>query len=250
MHLNSETIEIQHKLSEYCRTGRYVKINGVNKERASHYRRLVLGNVKNTLERAYPITLEWLNEDEWLKLVDEFFEKHDCQTPKIWELPEEFMDFVVQANYAHKFNKPALNDLLLIEWVEIEVHTAMEKVTLAYQKDVNLLFDKIVLTPEYSLLKLEYPVHALNADEAASKKGEWFIFVFRNRETDSVQFLNISPLHVFVIEKLYEQPQSMESLLPLISSVFGLTDFEPLKVHLQSFLSDLHKKGALLGGLV
>ncbi len=247
MYLNKETVDIQTELASYCKTGIYKPIEGIQESRVNHYRRLVIGNVKSTLERAYPITLEWLLDEEWLLLVNDFFEYHDAQSPKIWELPKEFMEFVKENDYATKLKKNALDDLLLIEWVEIEVHTMTDESVGKYVKEGNLIEDKLVLAPEYRLLRLDYPVHALNGDEAVEKKGDWFIYVFRNRETDGVQFLNISSLHVFVLEKLYEKAQSITSILPVISSIFGLNDVQQLKTHLQSFVSDLKKQGALLG---
>ncbi|WP_066628026.1 HvfC/BufC N-terminal domain-containing protein [Labilibacter marinus] len=242
MYLNKSTIDIQTQLASYCRTGQEQEIEKVSQERVKHYRRLVFSNVKNTLETAYPITLEWLSDDEWLKLVNDFFEMHDAQSPKIWELPKEFMEFVTQNKYAATFNKPALNNLLLVEWVEIEVHTMMDKEWPAVEARGEVL----LLTPEYQLLHLDYPVHIFNGDDAQDKKGDWFIYIFRNRETDGVQFLNISALHVFVLEKLYETPLTLDDLLPIISAVFGLNDMKTLQNHLKTFFSDLRKKGALL----
>ena len=145
MYLKKETLEIQNNLGDYCRTGVYKNIDGVSQERLTHYRRLVFGNVKSVLEKAYPITLEWLSEDEWLILVNDFFEFHDSQSPKIWELPQEFMEFVKTNGYDRKFDKPALNDLLLIEWIEIEVHTMMDIEVAAHRKHGDLLNDALVL---------------------------------------------------------------------------------------------------------
>lgn len=245
MYLNKETIEIQDSLAAYCKTGELQEIENVLNDRVKHYRRLVFTNVKNTLERAYPITLEWLSDEEWDLLVNDFFKSHDAQSPKIWELPKEFMEFAKQNNYANSLNKPALNDLLLVEWVEIEVHTMMD-----IDIDSKMLggdsSEVLVLTPEYNLLRLDYPVHIFNGDDSLDKKGDWFIYIFRNRETDGVQFLNISALHVFVLEKLYENPITLNNLLPIVSSVFGLTDIKALTKHLETFFSDLRKKGALI----
>lgn len=247
MHLNSDTQNIQTKFATYCRTGKYAAIEGVNESRAAHYRRLVFNNIKNVLSQAYPITVEWLPKEDWLMLVNSFFEHHDSKTPKIWQMPCEFMEYVVSKGFSEKMNKPALNDLLLFEWIEIEVHTMADVDVIPYVINGDYLNDTLVLAPEYSLQKLEYPVHILNADQAFQWKGDWFIYVFRDHETGVVQFLNISVLHTFILEKLYEKPQAISEILPYITSIFGLTDMENVKRHLTSFISDLHKKGAVMG---
>ncbi|TLX75356.1 hypothetical protein E9993_10700 [Labilibacter sediminis] len=247
MYLSQETKQLQHKLANYCRTGKYESIEGVSKSRVKQYRRLVFNNVKNTLNQAYPITVEWLSDDDWLFLVNAFFENHDAQTPKIWEMPREFMEYVAESNFSEKLNKPALNDLLLFEWVEIEVHTMTDVQLEPYLLKGDYLYDTLVLAPEYSLQKLSYPVHILNADKAVEQKGDWFIYVFRDVDSGVVQFLNISVLHTFVLEKLYEKPQSLAELLPLVSSIFGFTEESQLKEHVKNFIADLHVKGALIG---
>ncbi len=247
MYLNSETIEIQKSFADYCKSGVYSKIGGVSSNRVSHYRRLVFNNIKNTLEKAYPITEEWLGREEWLKLINEFFRKHEAKSPKIWELPKEFMEFVINENYARKLNKPALNDLLLIEWIEIEVHTMPDEPIPKVDKVNNYINDQLVLNPEYRLIKLDYPVHNYNADDAVNHKGDWFIYIYRDITSKEVLFLNISALHVFLIEKLYDSPTSLEILLPIISSAFGISDIQKIETHLIMFLQDLYLRKVLLG---
>jgi hypothetical protein len=247
MFLNSETIELQEKLALYCRIGIYTKLEGVDENRVAHYRRLVLNNINNTLKQAYPITQEWLTKAEWEVLVQSFFKEHFSQTPKIWEMPKEFMEYVKDKKLAIQLDKPALNDLLLFEWFEIEVHTMPDKEVFFEKEDGNYLKDTAVLNPHYLLHKLDYPVHIFNADNAVAKKGDWFIYLFRHPDTGAVQFLNISALHVFVLEKLYDEPQPLVKVLPLISSVFALHDVDNLKQRIVQFFIDLQKKGAIQG---
>lgn len=247
MYLNQDTQNIQSNLARYCRTGIYTAMEGVSEERVQHYRRLVFNQVKNTLNQAYPITREWLNAEDWMMLIHSFFEHHDSQTPKIWQMPREFMEYVVNKDFSAKLDKPSLNDLLRFEWIEIEVHTMPDVKIKPVELNGDYLKDTLVLAPEYSLQKLEYPVHILNADLAVEKKGDWFVYVFRNLATGVVQFLNISVLHTFILEKLYEKPQPIHKLLPYISSIFGLTDKQQITSHLNNFITDLHKKEAIVG---
>jgi hypothetical protein len=247
MYLNQETINLQSQLADYCRSGVYTPIKGVNSNRVENYRRLVYNNVKNTLEKAYPITLAWLNKEEWEKLVYSYFKLHNSKTPKIWEMPREFMEFVRENKFAVSLDKPALDDLLLMEWIEIEVYCMPDIFIDTGNKSGDNIYDILILSPEYRLMKLDYPVHLLHADKAKEKKGNWFLYVFRNQETGSVQFLNVSMLHVYVLEKQYESPQSIFELLPEISSVFGIADVKQIKDHLCIFVSDLISKGAVIG---
>ncbi len=247
MYLKPDTIEIQNKLAEYCRTGVYSPIKGVDDTRVSHYRRLVFNNINNTLKQAFPITNKWLQESEWLLLVESFFEQHNSQNPKIWQMPKEFMDFVSVYKFCEILKKPTLNDLLKIEWLEIEVYTMPDGIILDHESEGEYLNDHLVLVPEYSLVKMDYPVHKYRAEEAVKYKGDWFVYIFRNQVSGAVVFLDISPLHVFILEKIYEKEQTIFSLLPYISSVFGIHDLNGIKEHIEQFLKDIHNKGAIIG---
>jgi hypothetical protein len=247
MYLNNDTIELQEKLAQYCRTGIFTKLEGVDENRVTHYRRLVFNNINNTLKQAYPITQEWLTKAEWDLLVQSFFKEHLAQTPKIWEMPKEFMEYVKDKKLAYQLAKPSLNDLLLFEWLEIEVHTMPDTDVLFVKDHGDYLKETVVLNPHYCLQHLQYPVHVLNAGEAIHKKGDWFIYLFRHPDTGAVEFLNISALHVFVLEKLYDEPQPFEGILSLVSSVFGIADIEYIRKHFIQFFTDLQNKGAILG---
>ncbi|TAJ13956.1 hypothetical protein DMA11_07125 [Marinilabiliaceae bacterium JC017] len=247
MLLNTETKTIQEKLAGYCRTGEPVEIPGVKHDRLHNYRRLVFNVINSTIQQAYPITREWLPDEEWQYLVNEFFKKHDAQTPQVWKLPFEFYQFISNNHYADELNKPALNDLLWFEWLEIEVHTMPDQIIPDYRSKGNLSSDKLVINPHLVLTKLTYPIHKMGGNEAALHEGLYFILIYRQKDTGNVRFMEISALHVFVIEELLKSPWSIEQLLPDISSLFGLDDYQTLSQHLFHFCSDILDKQILLG---
>ncbi len=245
--LLNETIEIQNKVAKYCKTGLEEEIPGVTKNRLHHYRRLIYNIVDDTMATAFPITKEWLNSDEWDILISDFLAKHQAQTPQVWKLPSEFYSFVKQQNYSVKFNKEALNDLLFFEWIEIEVHTTPDIVVDKFNKQGDLLRDKLVLNPHFRLVQLTYPVHIHHAGIAQEKSGEWYVLVYRNYETNSVHFMQLSLLHLFIIEQLTDSPLSVSDLIPLINVAFGIDDEASLLIHLNPFFEDLLTKTIILG---
>ena len=143
--LTPDTIEIQNKLASYCRTGEEVEIPGVSQNRLRHYRRLVKNVIHNTMKQAFPITHKLLERAEWEEMVDRFFIEHDAQTPKVWELPKEFYEYVKRSGYAKKYDRPYLDDLLYLEWIEIEVHSMPDKNPEDVKHDGNPFQDSVIV---------------------------------------------------------------------------------------------------------
>ena len=245
--LKQETKMIQEKLGEYCRSGEYVEIPGVKGSRLHHYRRLVYNVVDGALETAFPITFNILSEDEWEQMVYNFFSEHDCQTPQLWELPLEFYEYAKEENYAGKYNKPYLSDLLYFEWVEIEVHTMPDAKYPELKKDGDLFRDNIILNDESKIIHLSYPVHNRSVKEAENSKGDYFILSYRVPESGQVRFINLSVLYAYVIERIRQENKPVILLIPEIAERFGIEDLDSLKLNVRRFLNNLLEQSAILG---
>jgi hypothetical protein len=199
------------------------------------------------MSTAFPITKEWLSKEEWDTLVSDFLTNHPAQTPQVWKLPSEFYSFAKQNNYAEKFSKEALNDLLFVEWIEIEVHTTPDITLPGYKKQGKVLIDKLVLNPHFRLIQLTFPVHIHYADMASGKSGNWYVLVYRNQETNVVHFMQLSQLHAFIIEQLSKNPLSVRELIPMINVAFGIDDEATLLSHLKPFVKKLITKTVIVG---
>jgi len=246
MLLKADTKEIQEQLADYCRTGVEKPIAGTRADRLPQYRRLVYNMIKNTMETAFPITEEWLPSEEWESLVYDFFAQHNAQTPSVWKLPQEFVEFVSQADYAEIIQKPALNDLLWFEWLEIEVHTmpdTAEPVTSSSTFTNNV---PLTVNPYFRIQQATYPIHLMHANEAAKHQGQWFILLYREMDSGQVKFIRLSVLHAVLLEKLNDHPQSLQSVLPVLTSLFGITDLQITVDHLSTFCQDMITKGVLI----
>ncbi len=246
MLLKADTKHIQEQLADYCRTGVERPIEGTRADRLPQYRRLVYNMIKNTMTSAFPITEEWLPAEEWDTLVYDFFAQHQAQTPSIWKLPEEFVDFVTGAYYATTFHKPALNDLLRFEWLEIEVHTLPDCDEPLARSKTFTLGSPLTLNPYFRIQQASFPIHLMNAGEAAKHEGQWFILIVREMDSGRVKFIRLSVLHAVLLEKLHEQPQTLQSILPVVTSLFGITDIKTTTDHLSTFCQDMIIQGVLI----
>lgn len=246
MKLKPETIQAQHALADYCRTGKNVKLDGITPNRIHHYRRLVFNVVKNTISQAFPISKKIIG-DHWENLVHNFFVNHNSQTPQVWKLPFEFYEYIKKEKYANKLQLPFLNDLLYFEWIEIEVYTMPDIEINPFEKNGDMLNDALVVNPEFKLMLLEYPVHIFEAQAAVQKKGNFYVLCFREPETGKVKFINLSIFHVFIIERLLNSHNSLSLIIDEAIQFFEIIDTTYLWKNTQRFIQDMMNQKFILG---
>ncbi len=247
MKLQEQTTSAQNNLGIYCRTGKIREIPGINKNRIHHYRRLVFNVVKNTMKQAYPLTLQVMGEEKFTALVHDFFSNHKAQTPQIWKLPNEFYEYALESDFRKKTGKLWLNDLLLFEWIEIEVHTMPDIVSPEFNETGNIMEDILITNPESRLIQLNYPVHIMNVVDAEKNEGNYFVLVSRQKNTGNVNFFNLSLFHAWVYEKITTEKLSVKKLIPQVKVMFGFENEKKLISNLSHFISDLKNKQAILG---
>jgi len=247
MHLHKETITVQEKLGEYCRTGVEPELPGVTPGRIHHYRRLVSNVVKDTLGTAFPITISALGKDIWDLLVQDFFADGIPQTPQVWKLPLEFYRYHADKVTGKSIGKPFLDDLLYFEWMEIEVHTMPDRPYPVYETEGDLFHDIVVFNPEYEIIKLEYPVHIYPVRETIERKGEYYALLYRMPESGHVQFLNLSALNVYMITRLQEEKAPLHEIKNEFARLAGIESGRYLDEALQKFLGDLLERKLILG---
>lgn len=247
MLLKEQTKALQSKLADYCRTGELALTTEVNQKHVHHYRRLVYNIIDDILESAFPVFFDFAPKDLWKELVHDFFSRHNCQTPQVWKVPGEFYEYACQQNWKEKYKLPWLEDLLLFEWIELDIHTMKDEVFPSYKIEGDWNTEVVAINPEYRILSTTYPVHTTApADQNESKKGQFFILIFRQPETGSVQFMDISVLHALTIEKI-EEEKTLPVIINELQTVFNFPDKKSANEHLHTFLKDLSIKGFVLG---
>ncbi len=247
MLLAPETYKIQQKLAQYCRDGKEIKLPGTTDGRLPHYRRLVFNVIKDSMESAFPVTHRYISRKIWDEMLYLFFERHTCHTPQVWKLPFEFYEFAVSANFAEIYQLSFLNDLLYFEWIEIEVYMMEDRPYPDFKPDGDWLNERILINPEYRLIRLNYPVHLMKPTESEAKAGNYFLLLFREQHSGRVQFINLSVLYTFVVENLANTNKKLNEIIRETASLFEIADKKLPQEKLVHFLINLKDKGFILG---
>lgn len=242
-----QTYNDEKLLADWVRTGNPVELNVTRQDGFKQYRRLFRNNIHNTLMQTFPITFEVLSKKEWNKLVDDFFATGKVTDGRIWLMAENFYNFVVDAGYIETFKKPWLNDLLLFEWVEIEVYTMNDIPMEHFLNSGDSLYDVLEINPEYRLINLEFPVHLYAAKQTISKKGSYFLLVYRNPENYKVKFSNLHPLAVVVFEKIRTERKSLKQIIDEMDALQETPIDDTQKHELHLFVKLMLNEKAFLG---
>lgn len=235
-------------MAAYCRTGTLPEIQGLNLDRFQTYRRLILTIVQEHLEAAFPVTFRYLESGIWEEMTQLFLAGHPCQSFQVWLIAEEFYRYVLENKWKEKYKIDFLEDLLKFEWEELRLYNMEDIPSPTYKSsEGDLLSSPLVLHPEFVLMRLEYPVHIFSPDESLKRKGDYILFLFRERETGRIQFMDVSPWHAFLIEQFSERSCSLQELLAEAGSYFPLVNPPELEALSLEFLTHLKKMSFILG---
>jgi uncharacterized protein len=248
MQLLKDTYEQQARLAEYCREGNVPDLIGVKYENLPHYRRLVFNIVSDIIETAYPITYSFLPKETWDKLVYDYFAEHKCKNAQVWRMPLEFYEYCKEKDIAGQLNLPFLNDVLYVEWLELEVHTMEDIEYPAFVAEGDIFNDRIALNPEYKLIQLTYPVHTTAPTSLPGKEGTYFLLIYREKETGNVQFVDLSMLYAYILEQI-SLGELLKDILVEANNLFQLNNISLLKEHAENFIKDLQERKFILGFL-
>ncbi|MCE3228061.1 MAG: hypothetical protein K0S32_2612 [Bacteroidetes bacterium] len=248
--LKKETYSQQSILADYCRTGITPdNLIDINKDNLYQYRRLCYNIAEDIIETAYPITYSFLDNEIWKDLVQTFYSEHKCQTPQVWKMPLEFYGYCKEKNIQEKLNIPFLNDLLYFEWLELEVHTMEDIEYPKVKQEGDWVSDPIAINPENILVKLEYPVHTTApTDGLAEKKGDYFLLIYREKESGNVQFVDLSMFYTYILENL-KNGAILKDILVEANSLFQINDIKLLKDRSLEFINDLKQRNFIIGFL-
>ena len=245
--LYKETIIQQSRLAMYCRTGDLLPIKGLTDNRVQTYRRLVYNVIDDTLQSAFPLTYDLLTTEEWDEIVNLFFSNHACQSTSVWKMPFEFYQFIENSAGELKEKYKFLAELLLFEWTEIEIYMMPDIQYPDYKPNGGWLGEIIAINPEYKILHLNYPVHLKNPNNVTAKDiGEYFVLIFREKESGKVHFLNLSVYFSWLIEKIGTEKEPLVKLFKEAELVFGV-DVKKLFDNTIPFLEELNAKQFVLG---
>ncbi len=219
----------------------------VKKQRMDTYRELFFNNVNSFLAGNFPVIKTLLNDEQWNALVQDFFSRHQCETPYFSEIPEEFIHFL-QHERNNPNDYPFLLELAHYEWVEMALSIAQEECSPMTEQALSHLAEQnIALSPVAWPLAYQYPVQLISPEFLPDIPPEQpsYLVVYRDHQ-DDVHFLEINAMTFHLLQMIAEQPgHSAQSLLQQFAEQSQHPNPEAIMQGGLDILGNLANKGIL-----
>ncbi len=210
--------------------------DGIEDRRMNIYRELLYNNIESFIASGFPVIRDIYSDENWHKMVRDFFAHHQSKSPYFLEISQEFIHYLQNEREPQADDPAGLIELAHYEWVELALHVSDETISME-QVDANgdLLSQCPIFSPVAWPLVYQFPVHTMGPDnlpeEAPAQPS--YLVVYRNR-TDQVKFLEINPVTARLIGLLQEN-----------DSFTGLDAIEHITEEMQHPNPDVVKQGGL-----
>ena len=222
----------------------------IEDRRMEIYRGLLYRNVQGFLASGFPVTRKLYNDEDWHKMVRDFFSNHQSHSPYFKDISKEFIDYLNNEREPQPEDPAFLLELTHYEWLEIAVSFLDVDIDWkTINKQGNLLKEIPVLSPLIQLNRYEFPVHKIKPDFCPETAGEQptYLLVYRDLE-DKVGFMEMNPMTARLVELLANnQDQTSEEILQGLAKEIPSLD-ENVVIHGgHTTLTQLQQKDIILG---
>jgi len=223
---------------------------GIEDRRLGIYRDLVYNNVEGFISGGFPIIRSIYNDEDWHKMVHDFFAHHQCHTPYFLEISQEFLAYLQDERKPQAEDPAGLLELAHYEWVELALSVSDEVIDLnTIDPNGDLLAAHPVLSPVAWALAYQFPVHQMGSDCLPEQAPEQptYLVVYRNRN-DEVKFMETNPVTARLINLLQEnETLGGQSALEQIAQEMNHPNPDVVIQGGLSALQELQQHGIILG---
>ena len=182
------------------------KPEGIEDRRMAIYRELLFNNIEGFIASGFPVIRKIYSDENWHKMIRDFFSRHKSHSPYFLEISQEFIDYLQNERIPQSEDPAGLIELAHYEWVELALHVSDENISMDnIDANGDLLTQRPVFSPLAWPLAYQFPVHTMGPenlpDEAPAQPT--YLVVYRNRN-DDVQFLEINPVSARLIGLLQD----------------------------------------------
>lgn len=189
---------------------------GIEDRRMGIYRDLLYNNIESFLASGFPVIRSIYNDDDWQRMVRDFFANHESHSPYFLEISQEFLAYLQDERETQPEDPAGLLELAHYEWVELALNVSEENIDLnTIDPNGDLLKGHPVQSPVAWPLAYSFPVHQMGPDFLPDEAPEQtsFLVVYRNRN-DDVKFMEINPVTARLLH-LLEENETLSGQLAL-----------------------------------
>ncbi len=174
----------------------------IEDRRMEIYRGLLYRNIQNFIAKAFPVLRKLYSDDNWQRMVRNFFANHQSTSPYFKDISREFLDYLQNERKPQPEDPVFINELAYYEWIEIYLTYAdIEPDLTQIDRAGDLMQGVPVLSPLTELRNYNFPVHKIKPDFQPKQANEQsvFLMVYRDMQ-DKVGFMELNPITAALVE--------------------------------------------------
>ena len=221
----------------------------IEDRRMEIYRGLFYRNVQGFLASGFPVTRKLYSEENWHKMVRDFFSIHKSHSPYFKDISKEFVTYLSDERQTQPDDPAFLLELTHYEWLEIMLSFVDVDIDWArIKKDGTLMKEVPVLSPLMQLNRYEYPVHKIRPDFQPGTPPEQasFLLVYRDQK-DKVGFMEMNPMTARLVELVAENNKTGEEILLCLAKEIPSIAEDVILHGGHTTLTQLREKDIILG---
>ena len=215
------------------------------------YKELINSIYHQSLMKAYPICHSILEPTVWNTWVADFIKFSRSDEPRVWLMPRLFKEYVKTQKLGEKNHMPYMDDLLLFEWLEIEVFTELDINLPKISASINWDKDTVYFNPHAREMVLDYPVHRSIKHDELMKKGLYNMIVYRHPETFSVQYIQMGVFDKLCIDFMQSDKLPLAKAIELVFQRLHLeqVQFALIRERTLQVFNQFQQDGFILGAI-
>lgn len=222
----------------------------IEDRRMGIYRDLLYNNIESFLSSGFPVIRSIYNDDDWKRMVRDFFANHLSKSPYFLEISQEFLAYLENERESQPEDPAGLLELAHYEWVELALNVSDESINIDnIEPNGDLLKKHPVLSPVAWPLEYQFPVHKMGPDYLPIQIPEQptYLVVYRNRN-DEVKFMEINPVTARLLHLLQENENiSGQQALQQITEEMNHPNPDVVMQGGLTALQELQEHGIILG---
>ncbi len=222
----------------------------IEDRRMEIYRGLLYRNVQGFLANGFPVTRKLYSDENWHKMVRDFFSIHQSHSPYFKDISKEFIKYLSNEREPQPEDPLFLLELTHYEWLEI--YLSFLDVEIDWNninQQGNLLEEVPVLSPLIHLNQYQFPVHKIKPgfQPKIANEEPTYLLVYRDLQ-DKVGFLEMNPMTASLVKHIAdnEQQSGKQILQSLAKETPNLEENVIIQGGLTT-LTQLQQKDIILG---
>lgn len=220
----------------------------IAESRLTLYSELLFNNILEILTNAFPVCCSIFSEQQWHKLVRNFFKTQQSSSPYFYDIPKEFLDFLAERNDQN--DSDYLYELAHYEWIELALELSEKSLDFScIDRSGNLVEERPVISPLAWIVQYHYPVHKIGKDfqHTMANHEPTYLAIVRN-EKHEISFVELSALTAHLLSVLIkDQNLTGRQALLMLAKSMAIENLESfIEMGLNSLI-ELKQQSIILG---